>query len=397
MSDQDATRYVHAGDQVHAEPSATSPLASPIYQTTVYRYADSAQIDAIHSGEQAGYIYGRYGLPNTRALEVALAELEGAEAGLATSSATSGILATLLAMTEGGARIVAGHNTYGGTRALLDAELSRFGLATDYVDLGDLDAVRVAVEREPRPRLLWADTISNPTLLTNDIPALAAIAGEAGVPLVVDNTFATPLHFNPLAHGATLVIHSGTKFIGGHNDVTSGAVLGSSELIERIRRTAILTGAVATPFDAWLALRGLRTMEVRLLRSSATALRIAEALQGRPGVRRVHYPGLPDDPCHDVARRMLRNGYGSLVSVDFGDEASARRVVDGLRLIQIAETLGGLMTTAVIPAVNYYRHLDAEGLARIGVSPGLVRFSIGLESPDDLIADLLQAIAAIAG
>src|SRR5690606_14485536 len=165
--------------------------------------------------------------------------------------------------------------------------------------------------------------------------------------------------------------------------------LGSSELIERIRRTAILTGAVATPFDAWLALRGLRTMEVRLLRSSATALRIAEALQGRPGVRRVHYPGLPDDPCHDVARRMLRNGYGSLVSIDFGDEASAHRVVDGLRLIQIAETLGGLMTTAVIPAVNYYRHLDAEGLARIGVSLGLVRFSIGIESPDDLIADLL--------
>lgn len=394
MSSDDATRYVHLADDLHAEPSATSPLAPPIFQTTVYSYDDTDQIDRIHDGSDSGYIYGRYGLPNARALEEALAALEGAEAGLATSSAISGILATLLAMTDGGDRLVVGHNTYGGTRGLLDAELSRFGLETSYVDLGDLDAVRESIAGEPRPRLIWADTVSNPTLLANDIPALARMATDVGVPLVVDNTFATPLHFNPLVHGATLVIHSGTKFIGGHNDVSSGAVLGPPELIERIRRTAILTGAVATPFDAWLSLRGLRTMELRVSRSSATAHALAEALHGRPGVERVHYPGLSSDPRHDVARRMLKRGFGSLVSVDFGTEAVARKVVDGLQLVRIAETLGGLMTTAVIPSVNYYRHLDAAGLERIGVSPGLVRFSIGIESAEDLIADLTSAIAA---
>ncbi len=392
----DGTRYVHAGEDVHIEPSATAPLAPPIFQTTVYRYDDTSQIDRIHAGEDSGYIYGRYGLPNSRALEQALAELEGAAAGLATTSATSGILATLLAMTESGSRLVAGHNTYGGTRGLLDAELSRFGVVTTYVDLGDLDQVASALSTDPAPCLLWADTISNPTLLTNDIPALASLSNTANLPLIVDNTFATPLHFNPLKHGATLVIHSGTKFIGGHNDVTSGAVLGPSSLIERIRRTAILTGAVVTPFDAWLSLRGLRTMELRLSRSSATALAIAEALDGVDGVERVYYPGLASDPRHAVARRMLKNGYGSLISIDFGDEATARAVVDGLKLVQIAETLGGLMTTAVLPAVNYYRHLDAAGLASIGVSPGLVRFSIGIESLDDLIADLLQATSRVA-
>ncbi|CAN5526837.1 PLP-dependent aspartate aminotransferase family protein [soil metagenome] len=394
MSEDDATRYVHAGDRVHAEPSATSPLAPPIFQTTVYRYDDTDQIDRIHAGDESGYIYGRYGLPNARALETALAKLEGAEAGLATSNATSGILAVLIALTGAGDRLVVGHNTYGGTRGLLDAELSRFGLETTYVDGGDLEAVRAELSAEPKPRLLWADTISNPTLLANDIPALARLAADADVTFIVDNTFATPLHVNPLEHGATLVVHSGTKFIGGHNDVSSGAVLGPVDVIERIRRTAILTGAVVTPFDAWLSLRGLRTMEIRLLRSSATALELAGALEAQPGVRRVHYPGLTSDPRHGIATRMVKHGYGSLVSVDFGDKATARKVVDGLRLVQIAETLGGLMTTAVIPSVNYYRHLDAAGLARIGVSPGLVRFSIGIESPGDLVADLKQAISA---
>ena len=397
MTHDEPTRYVHLGADLHAEPSATSPLAPPIFQSTVYRYDETAQIDAMHAGAADGYIYARYGLPNSRALEQALAALEGAQAGLATSSATSGILATLLALTTGGDRLVVGHNTYGGTRGLLDAELSRFGLETTYVDVGDLNAVRAAVGAEPKPRLLWADTISNPTLLTNDIPALAEIAANADLPFIVDNTFATPLHFTPLTHGATLVIHSGTKFIGGHNDVSSGAVVGPAALIERIRRTAILTGAVVSPFDAWLSLRGLRTLEVRLTRSSATALAIAEALEGAPGVVRVHYPGLASDPRHGVAARMLKQGYGSLVSVDFGTEALARAVVDNMKLVQIAETLGGLMTTAVIPSVNYYRHLDAEGLARIGVSPGLVRFSIGIESADDLIADLRGASACATG
>ena len=394
MSHDRSTRYVQSGGQTHAEPSATTPLAPPIFQTTAYRYADTDQIDRIHSGEDTGYIYGRYGLPNARAFEEAMADLEHAESCLATSSATSGILATLMVLTGAGSRVVVGHNTYGGTRGLLDAELSRFGVETTYVDLTDLNAVEVALAGEPAPKLLWADSISNPTLITNDIPRLSRLAGDRNVPLVVDNTFATPLHFNPLDHGATLVVHSGTKFIAGHNDASSGAILGPSEIVEQIRRTSILTGAVITPFDAWLSLRGLRTMEVRLQRSSQTSLELAEAIAGMAGIKRVHYPGLKTDPRHDLAREMLHDGFGSLVSVDFGDEVTARQVIDRLDIVQIAETLGGLMTTAVLPPVNYYRHLDAEALARIGVSPGLVRFSIGIESAADLIAAFSKATEA---
>lgn len=386
---------VHAADRVHARPSLTDPLAPPIYQTTVYRYPDSASIDAIHEGESAGYIYARYGLPNTVQLADALAELEGAETGFTATSATSGILATFMALANGGDRVVVGHNTYGGTRAILDNELTRFGLKITYVDLSDLTAVEAALVGDPAPALLWADTISNPTVITNDIPALARLAGQHEVTFVVDNTFATPVHFNPLRHDVDLVVHSGTKFIGGHNDVTSGAVLGSSELVERVRATAIRIGAIGGPFDAWLTLRGLRTLDVRMKRSSATALALARFLDAHPRVRRVHYPGLESDPRHEIAERLLCNGFGSILSVDFGEEATLRRAVDGLETIAIAETLGGVMTTVVVPRLNYYRHLSVAELRRLGISPGLARFSIGIEPAELLIADLERALASV--
>lgn len=392
MPKDDGTRFVHAGDTVHREESVTYPLAPPIVQTTVYSYPGSETIDRIRDTEASGYIYGRYGLPNSRQLEAALMELEGAEAGLATTSGTSAIASTLLGLTETGDRVVAGHNTYGGTRALLDNELTRFGVTVSYVDLTNLDAVREILALDPLPRLLFADTISNPTLITNDIPKLTELAHDIGIPIVVDNTFATPYHFNPIQHGADLVIHSGTKFIGGHNDVSSGAVLGRPDLVDVVRQVAVRTGAIGAAFESWLSLRGLRTLEVRLQRSSANALEFAQALEQHPSVKHVHYPGLSSDPHFNVAKRMLTNGYGSVVSVDFGDEETMRRVVDRLELIAIAETLGGAMTTVVLPRVNYYRHLSLEELAHIGVSPGLARFSIGIESAQDLISDLQQAL-----
>lgn len=393
-NDQRGPDAVHAADRVHARVSYTDPLAPPIYQTTVYRFPDTASIDAIHDGERDGYIYGRYGLPNAVQLAQALAELEGAEAGFTTTSATSGILATLLTLAQTGDRVVVGHNTYGGTRGILDNEFRRFGVSTDYVDLTDLDAVASALDIQPTPALLWADTISNPTIITNDIPALAQLAKQHGVRFVVDNTFATPVHFNPLRHGADLVIHSGTKFIGGHNDVSSGAVLGGANLVDRIKSTSIRTGAIGSSFDAWLTLRGLRTLDVRMARSSATALAVARVLDAHPRVHHVHYPGLESDPRHEVAERMLCNGFGSILSADFGDEATLRHVVDSLKTIAIAETLGGVMTTVVLPRLNYYRHLSIEELQRLGISPGLARFSIGIEPAESLIADLERALAS---
>ncbi len=388
----DNTRFVHAAKAVHNENSATQPLAPPVYLTTVYAYEDTDQVDTVHEGQEPGYIYGRYALPNTRQLEQAMMELESAEAGLATTSATTGILATLLTMTAAGDRIVAGHNTYGGTRALLDSDLSRFNLQTTYVDLTDLQAVEDAMRLQPTPKLLWADTLSNPTLVTNDIPVLTEIAHEHGVPIVVDNTFATPFHFNPITCGADLVVHSLTKFMGGHHDVFGGVVLGPTERIEPIRRTAIRTGGTGAAFDTWLTLRGLRSAGVRLRQSSASALAIAMAIDGCQSIKRVHYPGLSGDPQHAAACKMFRNGFGSMLSIDFGDEQTMRQVVDRMELPRIAETLGGLMTTVVLPKLNYYRHLNPDQLAALGISPGLARFSIGIESTDDLIADFQQAI-----
>ena len=390
-----STKVVHAGEHVHRAPSLTWPVAPPIVQTSVYAYPDIAAVDAVHDGDAPGYIYGRYGVPNHVALEVALCELEGAEAGLATTSGTSAIASTLFALLESGDRVVAANNIYGGTRGLLNNELRRFGVAVDYVHPADRDALAAALAKQPAAKLVWADSLANPTLLASDIPLLAELTHAAGALLVVDNTFATPLHCQPLALGADLVLHSATKFIGGHNDTSAGAVLGAPALVQAIRGVAIRLGAVGAPFEAWLALRGLRTLDVRLQRSSANALALAEALAGHPRVVRVHYPGLPSDPGHAVALRTLRNGFGSMVSVDVGDAVSARRAIDGLRLIAFAETLGGVMTTVVHPRSASYRTLTLEQLAAIGVSEGLVRFSIGIEAAEDLIADVTQALDGV--
>ena len=388
----DATNVVHAGEREHLRPSATWSVAPPIVQTSVYAYPDMATVDAVHDSEQEGFIYGRYGVPNHRALEVALCELEEAEAAIATTNGSNAIFSTLLTMTQPGSRVITLHNTYGGTRGLLDNEMRRFGVEIIYVSPGDDEELRDAITMAPRPALFWADSIANPTMRATDIPLLAALCQERQVPLVIDNTFATPLHCKPLALGADLVVHSATKFIGGHNDATGGIVLGRKDLVEAIRTVAIRTGAVGAPFEAWLALRGLRTMEVRLRRSSATALALAEALDGHPAVHRVHYPGLASDPGHRVAKRTLQNGFGSMLSIDLGTSESARAVVDRLRLVVFAETLGGVMTTVVHPRSTSYRRLTDEQLALIGVSPGLLRFSIGIESADDLINDVLQAV-----
>lgn len=387
-----ATQTVHAGERIHAAPSLTWPIAPPIVQTSVYAYPDIAAVDAVHDGAAAGYIYGGYGVPNHHALETALAELERAEGAVVTTSGSNAISTVLLGLTAVGAHVVVGINTYGGTRVVLDQQLTRFGVTTHYVDLADTLAVQAALAADPRPALLWADTIANPTILANDIPALARMTRSAGVPLVIDNTFATPYHCHPLALGADIVVHSTTKFIGGHNDARGGAILADAATTEHMRLVAIHFGAIGAPFEAWLQLRGLRTLDVRMERSSANALALARSALDHPLVRRVHYPGLPSDPGHAVAQRTLTCGFGSMLSLDLGDSDTARRVVDRLRIIVFAETLGGLMTTVVHPRSASYRNLTPEELKSIGVSPGLLRFSVGIESAEDLCEDLLHAL-----
>ncbi len=281
------TLCVQAG--LEPTPSVTEPLAPPIWPAAAFAYPDLETMEAILAGEQPGFVYARYGAPNHVQLERALARLEGGEAAVVTASGMSAIAATLFALTAPGQRVVADVAVYRGTQLLLAHDLVRFGVTVEFVDCGDLAAVERALASPTR--LLWVDTLTNPTLRVRDLPRLARLARAAGALLVVDNTFATPIHCRPLAWGATLVVHSTTKLIGGHHDASGGAVIGPTELVEPIRQQVIRFGGRGGAFDAWLIQRGLATLPLRAARSSASALDLAARLASHPAVRRVSYPG----------------------------------------------------------------------------------------------------------
>jgi cystathionine beta-lyase/cystathionine gamma-synthase len=376
-----------------ATPSVTEPLAPPIWQTAAFAYPDLETMEAILAGAQPGFVYARYGLPNHRQLEQALAAMEGGEAAVTTASGMSAIAATLVALSAPGQRVVADSHVYRGTRLLLEQDLARFGVTVHFVDCGDLEAVERALA-EPA-RLLWLDTLTNPTLRVRNLPRLAALAAAAGTVLVVDNTFATPVHCRPLAWGAGLVVHSTTKLIGGHHDASGGAVIGSETLVEAIRRQAVRLGGRGGALDAWLVLRGLATLPLRAQRTCASALRLAERLAAHPAVRQVAYPGLPGHPEHRLASRMLTGGYGAVLAFELaGGEPAVRRFLRALRLIRFAETLGGTVTTVVHPASTSHRALVPEERAALGIGDGLLRLSVGLEDPDELWDDLASGLAA---
>jgi cystathionine beta-lyase/cystathionine gamma-synthase len=394
MSDQPkpGSRIAHAGE----EPieSLTEPLVAPIYQTTVYSYPDIAAVDDVYEHREPGYIYSRYGMPNHRLLESTLADLENVDTGVATASGMSAITAVLFGLLSAGDRIVASNQVYGGTRNLLDQDIQRFGIEVSYVDALDLDQVREALSQPAN--MLYVEGITNPTINVLDLDALAEIASDAGVPYVVDSTFATPIHCNPAQHGADIVIHSTTKFIAGHNDVAGGIVLGPEHLIDQIRQLAIRFGGIGGPFDAWLVLRGLKTLALRMRQSSSNALALAEALQGHRAVQRVRYPGLSSHPQHNTARQMLNDGFGSMLSIDLaGGRDAVETVVRRLETIRFAETLGGLGTTVVHPATTSHRSVDPEIKEELEIGDGLLRFSIGIEEPEDLIEEVTTALEAV--
>lgn len=386
------TVAAHAGNEVI--PSLTRPLTSPIYQTAAYAYPDLAAVDAVYEGKAEGYIYGRYGVPNHTVLEHALAQLEDGAEAVATSSGMSAITGLLFSLLSSGDRIVVSDQVYAGTRNLLDQDLARFGVEVVYVDCLNLPAVQEALA-EPT-RALYVDTITNPTLMVHDLASLGGLARAAGALFIVDNTFATPYHCRPLDHGADLVVHSTTKFLAGHHDVTGGAVVEREDLVEATWRQAIRFGGIGGPFDAWLVLRGLKTLAVRMAQSSANALALAEAVRRHPALYHVGYPGLPEHPQHRVASHLLEHGFGSMLTLDLrGGRAAVEAMVERLELIAFAETLGGLTTTVVHPASTSHRGYSAAARQRLGITDGLIRFSIGIEDPADLIAEVTAALDAV--
>ena len=374
-------------------PPAQTPLAPPVYRTSTFAFGSAQECADVFADPASGYSYSRTDNPSVDALARAAAALEGEGAvGQAFASGTAAQTAVLLALCASGAHVVAPRELYGGTYALLVRHLARFGVTTDFVDLRDLAAVRAALR--PQTAVLWAETIANPTMSVADLPGLAGLARAAGVPLVVDSTFAPPPVCRPLEHGADLVVHSATKFFGGHSDVTGGLVLGRPELLARVREVRVDTGGSLGPDDAVLLQRGLATLPLRVERQCASALAVAQALEQHPGVARVEHPGLASHRDHALALRLFTPGrYGALVTfTPRGGREAGFALVDRLQLVARATSLGGTVSKAVHIASTTHRALSDEALLAAGIDPGAVRLSVGLEDPEDLVADLVQAL-----
>lgn len=372
-------------------PSGTRPLTPPIYQTNVYVFADMETVESVWDGKAPGYVYGRYGTANHTMLEDLVAALEGAEAAVACASGMGATTALVLGLLAPGDHLVAARDLYGSTSAFLAGDGRRLGVETSFVDATDAATVLAALR--PETRAVFVEALSNPLLRLADIPALAPELRRRGVHLVVDSSLASPVVIRPIEHGATVVVHSLTKFISGHGDVTGGIVLGRRDDVERVRAAAIRAGTNLGPFDAWLAARGARTLAVRLHRQSATALALARFLEGHPAVARVHYPGLPSHPQHAVAARLMPGPKGAMLSFDVRGAAPAvERFMARTRLVEFAPSFGDAATTWTYPARTSHRRVSDEDKTAMGIGPGLVRMSVGLEDPNDLIEDLATAL-----
>src|SRR3954454_12336127 len=394
----EGTRAVHTP---RPAPPAQPPVGLATYRSSTFEFETAQDYADVLGDVKAGYTYSRIDNPTVDAFALGVAALEshgvdrqvGAQAFASGMAAISTVLLTLCGRD---AHVVAPAAVYGGTFGVLDHVLSRFGVETTYVDGTDIEAVRAAMR--PQTVAVWAETIANPTTAVADLPALAAVCREAGVPLVVDSTFASPAVCRPLQWGADLVVHSATKYLGGHSDVTGGVVVGDVELVSAIRRTRIDLGAMLAPDEAFLLHRGLATLPLRVGRHCATALALAEALADHPNVERVEHPGLPAHPQHALAAKLsdtapLARRYGAIVAVSpRGGRQAGMALCDGLRLGRVATSLGGVQTVVSHVASTTHRQMDDAALAAAGISPSTVRVSVGLEDADDLIRDVVSAL-----
>lgn len=392
-----ATRAVHAGERT---PFADyRPVSTPIYPSVGYLYESMDELDAVFAGERPGYVYSRFSGPTLVAFEQAVASLESAPAAQAYALGfASGMAALHAALLAAGARqgesVVAALDLYGATYALLTGLLSTLGVQTHLVDVSDL-AVVDALLQETRPRLLLVETISNPLLKVADVPRLAEIAHRSGALLLVDNTFASPYLFNPLSAGADYVIHSATKYLAGHGDVLAGVVVTTAENRLRLFELNKLLGATLGPFEAWLALRGLKTLPLRMNRQCENAARIASWLSSHPRIGRLNYPGLPAHPQHTLASGLFAGrGFGGMLSFEIigAGKKEIFRFMERLQLCLPATTLGDIYTLVLHPATSSHRTLTPLERQRVGIADNLVRLSAGIEAVEDILADLQQAL-----
>ena len=388
-----STQAIHAG----MEKNPFGALATPIYQTSTFVFDSCAQGGRRFAGEEAGFIYSRLGNPTTATLERKVAALEHAEDAVAASSGMGAITSAIWTVCKAGDHIIADSVLYGCTFSFLEHGMQRYGVDVSFIDTSNLDEVRAAIR--PETSLIYIETPANPTLKIEDIAGICEIAHSDGrsITVMCDNTFASPYYQLPIELGCDVVVHSVTKYLNGHGDVIGGIVCGRKAFIDEVRMFGLkdMTGAVMGPFEAYLVLRGLKTMDVRMERHNANAQRVAEWLEGCDKVQKVYYPGLPSFEGHELARKQM-SGFGGMLSFEIrGGRAAGAKLLDSLQMCSTAVSLGDAETLLEHPASMTHSPYTAEELEAAGISEGLVRVSVGLENVEDIIADLAQAFEQI--
>jgi cystathionine beta-lyase/cystathionine gamma-synthase len=382
-----ATELIHVADGVNDD---AAPLTTPIYETATYVFESAQEVRDYNEGRSAKFLYSRYANPTVLAVEKKIAALEGAESALVLSSGQAATTTALMGLLQGGDEVVCSAAIYGGTFHLIADLLPKFGITSRFVSIDELSQPESILSSSTR--LLWFESPINPTLRCVDIAAVAAACRARGVLSVMDNTFASPINQQPLSFGVDVVMHSATKYLNGHSDVTAGALAGPAALMDKVLSARKLVGTVLDPYAAYALGRGVKTLAVRVERQNATALAVASAVEQRGRVERVYYPGLASHPDHAIAKRQMR-GFGGMVCLDLGGGYDrAARFFDRLKVIKRAASLGGVESLCSLPILtSQWGHTDDE-LARAGVTPSMARLSIGLEDPEDLLADIDQAI-----
>jgi cystathionine gamma-synthase len=385
-----STRAVHAGE---AREKAGNAVTTAIFQTATYAFRDSRELTEYMEGNIEREEYGRYGNPTQRAVEAKLAALDGGEAALLFSTGMCAITTTLLAMLGRGSHLVLTADGYRRTRQFCRTLLHRLGIDCTFVETGDYQALQAAIR--PTTRLIFSESPTNPHLRVLDLERLVDIGRQHNVKIAIDSTFATPFNQRPLDFGIDLVLHSATKYLGGHNDLMAGVVVGSRGLISAIRDMQAMLGGITDPHTAYLLLRGLKTLGIRLRKQNENGMTVARFLEGHPRVRRVFYPGLSSHPDYKVACDQMR-GFGGVVSFEIdGDLNMTSTFIDRLHIPFIAPSLGGVETLIEQPALMSYFEMTSEDRAAIGITDTLVRMSLGVEDADDLVGDLNQALSSL--
>ncbi len=383
----DATLAIHGGEVKHGR---NAPVAAPVVRASNFTFASTAEIKRWAEGKSKAYIYTRFGNPTLAVAEAKIAELEHGEAAVVTASGTAAISSALLAVLRAGDELIATRQLYGGSYRLMRDILPRMGIRVHHVG-ANLEGVNRLVNA--RTRALYVETPTNPTLALVDLKKVVALAHKHKLVSLIDNTFATPILQKPLDLGFDLVLHSATKYLAGHSDIVAGAVAGSTERVRNVRDIMVSLGGSMDPDPAYLLIRGLKTLEIRVRRQCQSAMAVARFLERHPKIGRVHYPGLPSHPDHRLAKRQMA-GFGGMLAFDLkGGLPAARRFCDRTRIFLLAVSLGGVESLIVLPIYTSHYRMSTVELAAAGVEPGTVRMSVGLEDPGDLIVDLKQALS----